>query len=628
MTYVVRECTEKDYPAICSFFNKNNKYQIGENPLNIDDIILSFKLKEMKHFYGLFNENTLLGTTGLFDFIFEAKHYDNSIFSGFLLIDKNVRDGSAIKKLFMALQNTNNMECKTYLCEINSENKPSLQLAKMNGYVEFNKSWEDYSHHILLRSDLSKIKNINSKHNDIINYKFLESYWENNSYFSNFLFNKNNKILFGIINSNPWFINTDQYTFKYYNGCLHYNIKDNNLTCSVCGKYTKKIILKKNKGSLNIRNNKINLNLYKSQDLFGKYTLENRIFNKECKKSFIKPNINKVINEMKIDKVNGDIIYVANNIKLIKDIFPRINSEIYSKITIEEKNNNHILITSENSNYVIKKDVFILNNSVKNKITFISSNATITKYGLLFLHNNYYVNTSNKKENFSPYEGNKYTKNHSENDDFVKASLFTNNSKKYYFPEFDLKLSVETSESNSNQMTYRPLIIKNLNYKNIQKSFYNLNFQKKYDDKQNVNLSNYNFIKLDIKKIFSRIELSNEPTFISRGVKKLKEINFIKKDDLLIINDNIGHYTGIYFQFKIQGRIFACHDKDKIELHDNGMWLEFPKYVFIINESKKNFTKIISNDSRLFMFKKHNTIYMRIVHDNYKSKKIIIRNER
>lgn len=621
MDYIVRECTQEDYQDICDFFNRNNAYQVNDIPLNVEDVKLSFALKEMKHFYGLFYNGKLVGSTGLFDFIYEAKHFRNSIFSGFLLIDPTVRDGSAIKKLFFALQNNKNIEGKTYLCEINLENKASLQLSRLNGYVLYKDSWEDQDHYLLLRSDISKIENITNKFSSSnkIKYKFISAIWDKNSYFAKFLIDSNKEASFGIFDFNPWIVKTDRYYFKFYEDCLYWKFKDENLSFTILEndlrEYNK---ISDSSGSIIVRKKNLSLKLYENNNLTRFYTLDNNFLNdtnNDLKFEVYESHENETIDKIKINKINGDITYYINNKEVILDVFPRINSSIISKVKIK-RNDNYISISVINSNYSVTKDIFISKKGIKNKITFVSSKKFLAKYGLRFFHNNYYLNNETSVDYFFPYEGSKYTKNNDENDEFAKKDLFKVANRYYYFPEFDVTLTVKTDELSSNQMNYRPLILSKLN-KNEKTIRYNIDFKKSNNLLENNSyFDNYELMKINIKRIYTRKEIDNKPAFVSTKVMSPLKSNYVRENNLLKIKKLNGLFTGVYFKFKIQGNIFACDSVRKLELHENGPWLEFPEYVIIINKRNKTYSKFYSKNSRFFLYKKHNTIYMRVVHEN------------
>ncbi|MFV0556424.1 MAG: hypothetical protein ACK5LM_04905 [Lactovum sp.] len=105
-------------------FNKNKAYQFQDgNFLRCEDFEMTMAVKEMSHFYVLEKNGKIIGTTAFFKFItFGACSIDES-YSGFLLIDAENRNGSAISLLHKeVLLDVVNCDFHTYFTEISRYN--------------------------------------------------------------------------------------------------------------------------------------------------------------------------------------------------------------------------------------------------------------------------------------------------------------------------------------------------------------------------------------------------------------------------------------------------------------------------------------------------------------------------
>lgn len=638
--YIVRECTSDDYQTIADFFNNNEAYQVDNYPLTYEDISISFELKEIRHFYGLFLNDKLVGTTALFHFIFEAVHYNDSIFSGFLLIDPSLRDGSAIRNLFLTLQkNSNIVGNKSYFCEINLENKASLQLSKLNGYTLFNKSWEDSCHYILFRSDLSKLKKVTNQFIGKKNkesYKFKKSYWKNGSYFASFYSNDNDdEVNFGINSDNPWFIKSSRFKIYFKNNYLHWTFNANSSVKRLLFEFGDESYSTNDLNSfLKLDNSfkSVHVTMFMEQDkIFRHYYLDNKgIYDIDDSVISIKlSDLNVPFTSININKNNGDIIYKIGDEQVISDVFPRTDSSLKSDVKISFKEDTlDIFVTNEVSK--IKKTVFFKNNIISNRIKFYCKSTLISKYGIRILHKNYFLAKDNETSKFYAYQlsENINLNNPKENMDFAKMGLFNLKDKYYYLPEYNMRFIVSSTELSSNQMTYRPLIISKFGKGNVDHtSSYTISFDKLMDFMPldiNDKLKNYNKYKLRIRKILRRSEKNDLSAFTSTLVNVPREVDYTFSDDVIEVERSSGLYTGLYFNFKMQGNIFVKDDLRYLKLFENGEWIEFNNQLMIINESKKNYFKFESLGNRLFIYKKHNTIYMRIISRNNSKNKIKI----
>lgn len=155
------EASLEDYSEVVHLFNRNHVYQFPDgSPLTVDDLDLTLKVKEVTHLFLLKNHGVLIGTSAFFKFITYGCLDWNSSFSGFLLIDSKSRSGQAITYLYKTiLKKITKLKFSNIYTEISNYNKPSLALSKLNGFKEYDKTYEDILHCRSLRSHLPKILN-------------------------------------------------------------------------------------------------------------------------------------------------------------------------------------------------------------------------------------------------------------------------------------------------------------------------------------------------------------------------------------------------------------------------------------------------------------------------------------
>lgn len=157
----ISEASLEDYSEVVHLFNRNHVYQFPDGrPLTVDDLDLTLKVKEVTHLFLLKNHGVLIGTSAFFKFITYGCLDWNSSFSGFLLIDSKSRSGQAITYLYKTiLKKITKLKFSNIYTEISNYNKPSLALSKLNGFKEYDKTYEDILHCRSLRSHLPKILN-------------------------------------------------------------------------------------------------------------------------------------------------------------------------------------------------------------------------------------------------------------------------------------------------------------------------------------------------------------------------------------------------------------------------------------------------------------------------------------
>lgn len=178
----ISEASLEDYSEVVHLFNRNHVYQFPDGrPLTVDDLDLTLKVKEVTHLFLLKNHGVLIGTSAFFKFITYGCLDWNSSFSSFLLIDSKSRSGQAITYLYKTiLKKITKLKFSNIYTEISNYNKPSLALSKLNGFKEYDKTYEDILHCRSLRSHLPKIlktfriSNYYGKTYDISTFQIME----------------------------------------------------------------------------------------------------------------------------------------------------------------------------------------------------------------------------------------------------------------------------------------------------------------------------------------------------------------------------------------------------------------------------------------------------------------------
>lgn len=640
--FYVRNYKKSDYQMLADFFNKNRVYQVNNAPLTAQDVELTFKAKEIKRMYLLFEKNKLIGTSGLFNFIYEGIYVNDGIYSGFLLIDSNQRNGQAIKALYETLYHSDEKSIfGTYYAEINLENKASLQLSKLNGYVAFDGSYEDTDHYLLLRSDLSKFSKTfeaSGIFRSMYNMETLKKknmYWNHDKgYVGNIEISKKDITLY-LKEQHPWFIKLDfgqiyliQLNEKYAK--LFFSFDDTfirNATVIV----DEKEVYSTQKLNTDIKSNETIIPFSKGGNY--KVVLENY-----DRKSKIAINLTaKPLNYLKIsedknpiifngtffssiifDSSNGDLTYFKGSRKIIVDSFARLKIPKDSVFVIEDKHSNFFSICLHNEFGEIKKNIEVNKDNLVISIDFSSyHDKGMFKFGPKIVHNNYYVESEE-----GHYQRFDWETNPKESMDFLKSSLFDKTDKKYLLEDGSIEMCVSSDNVSSNQMSYRPLFLADesasiFNYKISVKSL-----NTTYSSKRDFDLLNFNSQKISISNL--RIfETNSSTSFIEHyeGVKKkLPEIlcssSQNNKGTTLIWNGSAklrSDFLEVYFEIKQLGSIKYYDFCSSNLLRENGPWDEVREEANFVNLTTSRKFSVLADSTDIFFYKKRNKIHFRIL---------------
>lgn len=462
---------------IVSLFNRNGSYQVSHN-FNITkaDWLLTYKAKEITDFYLVIINNKVIGCSGFFRYLVRGEASNNCLFSGYLLIDGKERTGQAVRELYQKVwKDVETLPGKIFITEINPQNRASLHLSKLNGYLETADSWEDiYNYHSLFSYMPTLLRSFyadNSSKFDLSNSTIVNQNINENVITTKVKVDDNYitlKLLVGAFY--PFYINIDDNILlfiEHKDGKAYLNYRLENISCKKINVVSGFILASRNlkrkrNGKIRISNNKAittKIKIKGNENNF--YLLLNR--NEENSSVFemsdIISNITETFIKYKelsifINRDTGDLIYVDDKgNKVFIDKFGEIFTSNNKKFNIKIKNND-ILITMRSKNIVIEKKISI---SDKIKVTYFvkKGNTGLLKIGLKILRQDYKIfdPIASKYKRFQP------KKFPMESDDFLYSRFFKICERKYFIESLNKELIVNSNKETSNQLGYRPLIL-------------------------------------------------------------------------------------------------------------------------------------------------------------------------
>lgn len=609
MKYIVRTATEEDSEQIADFFNRNSAYQVDTEGLSEHDVQLSFDVKEIKKLFLLMNDNKIVGTSGMFDFVFEGTVHPGSTYSGFLLIDPSVRDGTAIRTLYESLQQALTGSEKTFLAEINVDNKASMQLSRLNGYTLFDESWEDAARYILLRSDLSKIRGAfqRRKRGQIVTgtkIQLLKAIWVGDSYVASFQID--GMILTVYINGTfPWKIESEDFSFEFNENTLSGSYNQTTITDvnahfenEQSTAYTNGIVMTKTTDeviSVSFTYNRIETVIRMSQN-------EKR----KAGKPVVLPIDHPVLSKATVDMSSGDITYWSGDVEFITDLFPRFWSGVSRNVSV--KHDGHmIILTVLVDDVIVKKEVTITDVDLNNRVFFEKGGVNEPiKAGLYPVHDDYYLLD---KDVWRRFISGVFPE---ENMDFLKADKFDAYPKEYAFPDLDLKISLSSNVPSSNQMRIRPLMLMS----DVSENRYVVHVEKlSWDNKMSSEDSN----PRKITHLNARSESNNHPHVdVTTQYMPVEALDFIEMaDGTKKFKKMPGDYTGVYFDIKSRGETNVYDGWSWSKLLVKHSWFETGNELVIEEVNQNRMLRILAEDgAKIFVYKVQNKLLIKIIFDN------------
>lgn len=621
--YTIKKYTSQNFSDIKDFFNKHSKYQIGNEKLEIEDIELSFKAKEIDSMYLLYYNNVLVGTSATFHFIYQGYYFENSIYTGFLLIDSNHRMGSAIKKLNNMAYKYDNGE-NSHLTEINIENKRSLKLSKLNGYVKFEMSLEDISHHILLINKLPLISNVFQSSSemkeiyDINSLKFQKAEWEDELGYKAHLEMSNKKLEFIIKNVKPWYIDIDLIKLKLISNnketivsitqksidfnyidifnskeelIFQQNIDQENNIIKIpnsSNNILKFTIYHKTRGKLNLtaepyiqKYNLVNNNIY--------YLKEHCFFD-----YFI------------LDTRNGDVYIYKNGNSILNEKHIRVKFHGKIKIELIKHNDNKFEIILKDMSSTVRKFITFNTNGYNIYYDFSKDNHfNLIKCGISIMNENYYIYNGNDFEIFnlgiSPPE----------NIDFLKKKYFSTKDKSFLLEGGQYYMNIKSEMKSSNQLLYRPLFLVDNSGQYLE---YTATFKKL---EKNIKFSsNYKLIPIHLKNI--RAYTCNKYNNLNENIYKNSKIKYYI-NDYYQIEKNIKFSNAnqnkliVYFDLHTNGKILLYEDNKYQKLNNMDFWRQRFEEVMFYSENKHSYFHLSMENQYFHFFKNGKYITFKVV---------------
>ncbi|MGE8025020.1 hypothetical protein ACQKNQ_12245 [Staphylococcus pasteuri] len=632
--YNVRKAKKSDYVDIKNFFNKYNKYQIGNQKLEVEDIELSFEVKEIEAMFLLYYKKKLVGTSGNFNFVYQGISLPNSIYSGFLLIDSNHRNGPAITTLNKALYQIDE-KTKTHLSEVAINNKRSLKLNKLNGYTDFFDSEESISHHKLLISKLALIANTFNASNelkkifDISKLRFKNANFDKLLGYTAYLKigNKNLKVV--IQNSKPWYIDIELISIKIIKNRNYITIeliqKDTLFTnVQILNESSEHIASKKMNSTKTLLKIKPEFNtmsikiLHKTKGIL-ELSMESFILDKERnmnKKIYLSKN--NFFDCFVFNKLNGDITLYKDDKELLIEKNLRVKFNEKPQINIIILNDNKFKITTKTSNNIISKVIQFTSNGYYITYDFIDSNiSNIIKCGVEIFHGNYYLEHNNKFERFNlgiiPPE----------NEDFVKAKNFKSNKKIYLLEDGKYLMQVNSDHPSSNQMLYRPLFL----VRNNNKLTYNVQMKKNATINNKVNFMNKKFIPIQIENIRA-FNITGHGYFTTKeSIDSKIEKHKYHQNNKIILFINGTNNVLISFNLISYGRIYLYEDNQYTELKNMDFWRERYEKITLYSEKNDGYISLYIRNAYINFYKNKNKIFFKLYLKEYRNNKIEIYND-
>ncbi|WP_304403438.1 hypothetical protein [Lactobacillus hominis] len=632
--------------GIVSLFNRNGSYQVSHK-FNITraDWLLTYKAKEITDFYLVIVNNKVIGCSGFFRYMVRGEASNNCLFSGYLLIDGKERTGQAVRELYQKMwKGVETLPGKVLITEINPQNRASLHLSKLNGYLETADSWEDiYNYHslfsympTLLRSFYTDNSNkFDLSNSTIVDQNINENIITTKIKVDNYYITL--KLLVGTFN--PFYINIDDdilLFIEHEDGKAYLNYKLENVNCKKINVVSGFIVASRNlerkkTGRIKISSNKAittKVKIKGNENNFYLLLNRNESNHSAFEMSDIVSNMTETSNKYKglnicINKDTGDLIYVDDRgNKVFIDKFGEIFTSKNKNFKIKTKHN-EILITMQSRKIVIVKKISISN---KIKVTyFIKRGATgILKMGLKILRQDYKIfdPIASKYKRFQP------KKFPMESDDFLYSRFFKVCERRYFIESINKELIVKSNKKTSNQLGYRPLILDKVIKDNVVSYEYCLKDYpriKRKVEKVNI-LNNSNFI---ISNIF--LGKSSSTTC----VYKIFENKDVCKSngEQILLNENskeyVCHMSKVkqnYWSFNADLQYFTrpkliLKDGTHILLTKNLSKIETCDKVFILDSFRKSLIKIFAPNCWISSFYEKNKIRLRIVgKDNTKIK--------
>lgn len=640
----------KDETAgIVSLFNRNGSYQLSGNfKITTKDWLLTYKVKEITNFYLVILNGKIIGCSGFFRYTVRGETNQNCLFSGYLLIDGKERTGQAITKLYQEMwKKVETLPGRVLITEINPQNKASLHLSKLNGYLKTTESWEDiYNYHSFFSYLPALLRSIcmdNVDNFDFFNGTVMDQKIDNNIVTICIKVGAHN-IVFKIFEGNlhPYYIKIDEDTelfIEYINRKIYLNYKLENLSykkISVCSGFITKSrsLKKKSTGRIRISNNKNMVTKVKIKSKCNTFYLllnRNEFNNTMFEMSDIISNMTKTFIKYKslsifINKNNGDVIYTDNEGNpIFIDKFGEIFTKDDKKFSIQLKNM-CILITMKTKEIVITKRINITN---KVNINYLvkKGNSHILKIGLKILHQDYKIfdPTINGYIRFQPK---KFPK---ESDDFIYNRLFEKRVRKYFIESINKELIVRVNGKSSDQLGYRPLILDEIVKNNVINYEYQLkNFpcMKMKNEEMDINnsgeflLSNISFGKNSsstcIYKIFENKKFYEDPDekiLLSKNSKEYIQVVSKTHQKEWSFNADICYFNRPKLILKDGTHILLTKNHSKIETSDK---------VYILDTFRNSLIKVFASNCWITSFYVENKIRLRIVGKNNTKIKITI----
>lgn len=628
--------TIKKYDSHClsdikEFFNKYSKYQVGEEKLEIEDIKLSFKAKEIENMFLLYYKDTLVGTFATFHFIYQGYYFENSIYTGFLLIDSNHRKGPAINKL-------NSMSYKyddgknAHLTEINTQNKRSLKLSKLNGYVEFDNTLEDISHHVLLISKLPLMSNVFlasaelKEIYDINSLKLKKAEWKSELGYNAYLKMSNKNLQIIIKNLKPWYIDIDLISLSLFsiNQEIVFNVDQIYIYFNYIEIFNLKedLIFKQS-----ISNKNIIIKIPKSSDNIFKVVLHHKTrgkLNLTMEPYSQIKNVNNNIYSLQeycffdyfiLDNRNGDIFLYKNKTPIINEKHIRVNFNSKIKIELVKHNNNTFEIILKDTSSTIRK--FITFTSFGYKIYYnFEENfyLNLIKCGISIVNENYYVHNGKDFKMFN------LGTSPPENVDFLKKKYFSTKDKQFLLEEGRYYMNVKSETPSSNQLLYRPLFLIG---SSTQYLTYTVTFYEHTKPKEA--LTNYNMKHIRLKNIRAYVcnTCNNllEKVYINSKVKYYINDYYQIEKLIKFANSNQNDLL-IYFDLKINGKVSLYEDNKYQNLQNMDFWRQRYKEVIFYSEIDNSYFNLILENRYFYFFKNGKNITFKVLlkaHENIQS---------
>lgn len=635
----ISEASLEDYSEVVHLFNRNHVYQFPDGrPLTVDDLDLTLKVKEVTHLFLLKNHGVLIGTSAFFKFITYGCLDWNSSFSGFLLIDSKSRSGQAITYLYKTiLKKITKLKFSNIYTEISNYNKPSLALSKLNGFKEYDKTYEDILHCRSLRSHLPKIlntfriSNYYGKTYDISTFQIMEEI-ENP-------LEEETEIRIKVSDEEILFKAEDSASLPYYLKMSLFQMEiarlDNRYVLQVdfLSEQVKRVRVKTGKYHLaNLTRAHPSLTLSRFANYYYiQATVETLYGNIDVQLERRKKHYRDATICLKrtfqgydlLISPNGSLIFEKQKRKILEDSFLIFSQPLDKKLVVKEEEN-HITIKCFYQGALIEK---IMTFTSDEEITCVyKCNQKAKEMFPKLLKQTFKLHCQEQlirdSEGYLVNVPGSYPIEH---DDFLRADKFEDRQFHYYLPNEDKMISYSPPGKASNQMQFRPLCLIDTDSLSFPLT-YHFRISQASSEEALINLkkqpiwdSNYQASATDLLKHISNLTLEEEKDYgIKRMIANRKHYPSHKLvlayNQIVLPKNEIPRDSELYsisFDYRIRGKFVQIRQGEHVKYDNKSYVLENSQQLVLYVASDDKYILISAKNGIFYSYKENNHLKIR-----------------